>query len=149
MAAEGLGLAASVAGLLSLGLQITGSITEYLDALNRREDDLEHVRSQNQALITTLSALEVVASGLPNQCLALTSAAVQDIQRCKLGLSDMEKLRIELTDSDQRNWTTRLKNKKKKFTYKFNESKMQQLAERLRGSKELLQLTLAGLELFV
>lgn len=148
MAAEGLGLAASVAGLLSLGLQITSGITKYLDALDRREDDLAHVRNLNKALITTLSTLEIVVSGLPNQGLTFTSGVVQDIQRCKLGLGDLEKLRIELTDSDQRNWTTRLRNKKKKFTYKFRETKMQQLAERLQQSNQLLQLTLSGLQLY-
>lgn len=149
MAAEGLGLAASIAGLLSLGLQVADGISKYVDALDRREDDLVHVKSQNQALIMTLSALEVVASSLPNQRMAFTSRVVQDIQGCRQGLGDVERLRIDLTYGDLKDWKTRMENKKKKFTYKFHESKMQQLAERLQQSNHVLQLTLSGLELYV
>ncbi|ETS76202.1 hypothetical protein PFICI_11589 [Pestalotiopsis fici W106-1] len=149
MAAEGLGLAASVAGLVSLGLQITGGIVQYLDALDRREDDLAHARQQNQTLTTTLSALETVSAGLQNQHLVFTDTLVQDIQRCKQALSDAERLRIELTDGNNATWTTRLRNTNKKLTYKFQESKLQQLSQRLQQTNEVLQLTLNGLQVYV
>ncbi|KAF3016411.1 hypothetical protein E8E14_002565 [Neopestalotiopsis sp. 37M] len=145
MAAEGLGLAASVAGLVSLGLQITGGVVNYLDAVDRREDDLAHLRQQNQALTVTLLALETMAAGLQIQQLAFSGTLVQNLQRCKNALGDAEKLRIELTDDKNTTWTTRLGNTKKKLTYKFQEPKIQQLSHRLQRTNEVLNLTLTGL----
>lgn len=42
--AEALGLAASVAGLLSLGLQVTGGVARYLDVLENRQKELASVK---------------------------------------------------------------------------------------------------------
>lgn len=149
MAAEGLGLAASVAGLVSLGLQITGGVFNYLDAVDRREDDLAHLKQQNQALTVTLSALETMAAGPQNQQLTFSDTLVQHLQRCRNALSDVEQLRIELTDDKNTTWTKRLGNTKKKLTYKFHEPKIQQLSQRLQQSNEVLNLTLTGLGVYV
>ncbi|KAK9420112.1 putative Fungal N-terminal domain-containing protein [Seiridium unicorne] len=149
MAAESLGLAASVGGLLSLGLQITGGIVKYLDALDRRQEELAHLRQQNDALTAILSALEIISSRLQvqGQSLVLTTTVAQHIQSCKDGLTAVETLRVDLTDGDTRIWTMRLENKRKRLTYAFNEPKVQQLTQRLQHTNGLLQLALTGLGL--
>ena len=60
--AEAVGLAASVAGLLSLGLQITGGIATYLDALESRQDELASIKRQNDALSAALDTIKTATS---------------------------------------------------------------------------------------
>ncbi|RYP19450.1 hypothetical protein DL765_003351 [Monosporascus sp. GIB2] len=147
MAAEGLGLAASVAGLLSLGLQITGGIIKYLDAFESRQEELAYVRQQNDALTSTLLSIETASSSFQCQHPEFAAAVMQNIQSCQKELSAVEVLHIELADCDTSTWTMRLENKTKKLTYAFHRSKVQQLAQRLQRANEILQLTLTGLGL--
>ncbi|RYP68436.1 hypothetical protein DL771_006700 [Monosporascus sp. 5C6A] len=141
------GLAASVAGLLSLGLQITGGIVKYLDAFESRREELAYVRQQNDALTSTLLAIETASSSFQGQRPEFTAAVTQTIQSCKKELSAVEVLRVELADGDTTTWTMRLENKKKKLTYAFHRSKVQQLGQRLQQANKVLQLTLTGLGL--
>ncbi|KAI1377172.1 hypothetical protein F4677DRAFT_415538 [Hypoxylon crocopeplum] len=147
MAAEGVGLAASVAGLLSLGLQITSGIVKYLDAFENRQEELAYVRQQNDALTATLLAIETASSDFQGQRPEFTAAVSQSIQSCETELNAAEALRVDLADCDRSTWTTRLENKKKKLTYAFHRSKVQQLAQRLQQANEVLQLALTGLGL--
>lgn len=147
MAAEGVSLAASVAGLLSLGLQITGGIVKYLDAFKGREEELAYAKQQNDALTATLLAIETALSNIQAQHPIITSAVSQNIQSCKNELNAVEALRVDLADYDRSSLMVRLENKKKKFTYPFHRSKTQQLAQRLQQANGVLQLTLTGLGL--
>ncbi|KAF4426761.1 hypothetical protein CFRS1_v003374 [Colletotrichum fructicola] len=56
MAAESVGLAASVAGLLSLGLQVTEGIVKYVDAFDCRQEDLAWAKLRNDSLRTNYLA---------------------------------------------------------------------------------------------
>lgn len=147
MAAEGLSLAVSVAGLVSLGLQITGGIFKYLDAFEGRQEELAYIRQQNNPLTATLSAIGTVSSRFQGQHLVFTTAVTQNIQSCEKELNAVEVLRTELADCDSNTWKMRLENKKKMMTYAFHQSKAQQLARRLQQANKLLQLTLTGLGL--
>ncbi|OTB04765.1 hypothetical protein M426DRAFT_151661 [Hypoxylon sp. CI-4A] len=147
MAVDGVSLAASIAGLLSLGLQITGGIIKYLDAFKDREDELAYLKQQNDALTTTLLAVDTTTSSFQGQHSKFTSAVIQNIQSCKKELGAVEALRVNLADCGKSSWVTGLKNKKKKLTYAFHRPKIQQLAHRLQEANEALQLTLNGLEL--
>ncbi len=128
MAAEGLGAAASVAGLVSLGLQLTGGIVKYLDAFENRQEELVNVRQQSDALIASLLAIQTVLSNLQGQYPEFIAAMTQNIESCKKELNAAEVLRSELADCDGSTWTMRLENKKKKLTYAFHRYKIQQLA---------------------
>lgn len=147
MAAESLGLAASVAGLLSLGLQVTGNIINYLDAFEDRQEELAYVEKQNNSLASSLLAIKTASSSFQDQHQESTTAVTQNIQFCQEELRAVEKLRLELADCNTKAWTARLENKKKKLTYAFHRSKIQQLAQRLQQANEILQLTLSGLRL--
>ena len=145
--AEAVGLTASVSGLFSLGLQVTGGIVKYLDAFESRQEELAYVRQHNDALKATLLAINTALLNFQNQSPELTAAVTQTVLSCKKELCAVEVLRVDLADGDGSTWTTRLKNKKKKFTYPFHRSKVQQLAQRLQQANEVLQLALHGLEL--
>lgn len=144
MAAEAVGLVASVAGLVSLGLQVTGGILKYLDAFDSRQEELAYVRQQNDALRSTLLAIDSASSNFQPQRSEFAAAVAQTIVSCKKELSAVEALHVDLADGDRSTWTMRLDNKKKKLTYAFHRSKIQQLAQRLQQANETLKLTLIG-----
>ncbi|XXH05703.1 hypothetical protein Hte_012138 [Hypoxylon texense] len=131
MAAESVGLAASVAGLLSLGLQITSGIVKYLDGFESRQEELGYVRQQNDAVKATLLAIETTSSGFQGQHPEFTAAVSQNIQSCKRELDVVKALHADLADCDRSTWTIRLENKKKKLTYAFHRPKLQQLAQEI------------------
>ncbi|KAJ3943678.1 uncharacterized protein N0V96_006608 [Colletotrichum fioriniae] len=126
MAAESVGLAASVAGLLSLGLQITGGIIKYMDAFEGRDDELRNVKKQNDNLAGTLRAMKTV---------------------CEEDLQAIEALCIKLSDRAGSTWTSRLENKKKKVTFAFHRNKLRDLELQLQKAHCTLQLIQSSLGL--
>ncbi|KAK8124202.1 hypothetical protein PG999_004120 [Apiospora kogelbergensis] len=142
MAAE-VGLAASVAGLLSLGIQLTSGITSFLDALENRQDELESARRQNVALTAALATIKTAR--FQNQ--QHNYAIIQSTQSCEAELRAVESLLAELANCDTSTWQKRLKNKKQKFSYAFDRKKVQLLVHRLQNANEILQLTISGLGL--
>ncbi|KAJ0322812.1 hypothetical protein COL5a_008639 [Colletotrichum fioriniae] len=147
MAAESVGLAASVAGLLSLGLQITGGIVKYMDAFEGRDDELRNVKKQNDNLAGTLRAMKTVLAGLQGQSLAVTAAVDQNIRSCEEDLQAIEALCIKLSDRAGSTWTNRLENKKKKVTFAFHRNKLRDLELQLQKAHCTLQLIQGGLGL--
>ncbi|KAJ0301018.1 hypothetical protein COL516b_008196 [Colletotrichum fioriniae] len=147
MAAESVGLAASVAGLLSLGLQITGGIIKYMDAFEGRDDELRNVKKQNDNLAGTLRAMKTVLAGLQGQNLAVTAAVDQNIRSCEEDLQAIEALCIKLSDRAGSTWTSRLENKKKKVTFAFHRNKLRDLELQLQKAHCTLQLIQSSLGL--
>ncbi|KAK1639327.1 hypothetical protein BDP81DRAFT_391449 [Colletotrichum phormii] len=148
MAAESLGLAASVAGLLSLGLQITGGIVKYMDAFEGREEELRNVKKQNDSLAVALRAVKTALAGFQDQSPDIIIAVEQNIRSCEVDLSAVEALCVELSDRAGSTWTRRLENNKKKLTFAFHRPKLRDLAQQLQqahGALQTLQGTL-GLE---
>jgi len=146
MAAESVGLAASVAGLVSLGLQIAGGIIKYVDAFENRQEELSFVKRESEVLKTVL--LEVDAQLRSHgQSGNGPDAVVQSMTLFKEELSCVQALYTNLVDSDPQSWIARLENKKKKATYAFNRVKIQELGLRLQKAGDALQLTLNVLSL--
>ncbi|KAH9232736.1 hypothetical protein K456DRAFT_397288 [Colletotrichum gloeosporioides 23] len=128
MAAESVGLAASVAGLLSLGLQVTEGIVKYVDAFDCRQEDLAWAKLRNDSLRTTMRAIEASLPSLRNQHQEYVEAAIQNIEACKEKLRFVESLRLELIDSTTSTSKLRLETGKKRLMYPFRRPKLQQLA---------------------
>lgn len=141
MAAESVGLAASIGGIVSLGLTITGGIIKYVDAFENRQEELNFVSRQNEALKAVLLALERHLSS-HGQSAALPDAVAQGMQLFEGELNHVKALHSDLADSHPQSWTSRLKNRKKRVTYAFNRSKIQELGLQLQKAGDALQLTL-------
>ncbi|KAK8077076.1 hypothetical protein PG996_003246 [Apiospora saccharicola] len=142
--AEALGLAASVAGLLSLGLQVTGGFASYLDALENRQEELASAKRQNDALAASLDIVKTASTHvLSHHAHTITTS----IQSCEAELQAAEVLLADLANCDTSTWRQRLRSKKKKLSYRFDRAKVQKLVQRLHNSNQVLQLALAGLNL--
>ncbi|KAK8015481.1 hypothetical protein PG991_008369 [Apiospora marii] len=142
---EAIGLAASVAGLVSLGLQITGGIVTYVNALEGRQDDLASVKRQNEAFAATLNIVRAASSRFQGHQHDQTIKL--NLLSCETEIHALEDLLAKLANCDTATWRQQLKNKTRKFTYVFHQSKVQQMLQRLQHANEGLQLVVTALGL--
>ncbi|TGJ81341.1 hypothetical protein E0Z10_g7415 [Xylaria hypoxylon] len=145
----------SVAGLaisvVSLGLQVAGGITDYIDALNCRRQDIMSVKQQNDSLRKTLQVIETSLSQFPRDHQDATVAVRECLDLCKQELKALESLVVDFAAYDQP--TTgrkdKIKNNGKKLLHPFSRPKLEQLEARLRNANSALQLGLQTLGLSV
>ncbi|TDZ23986.1 hypothetical protein Cob_v003355 [Colletotrichum orbiculare MAFF 240422] len=141
MAAEGLGLAASVAGLVSLGLQITGGIVKYVDAFKGRKEELDFVRRQNDALAANLRSFQGWAPS-PGRSPDIDAAVAHNIQLLESELMGVKALHDKLADNAGQSWAAKFENTKKRSTYPFNQAKVHELGQRLEKAMDVLLLAM-------
>lgn len=143
----------SVAGLaisvISLGIQVSGGITTYIDGLNCRDQDIASVRQQNDSLVKIVQVVETSLSQLENDHQVATATTRECLQSCTKEIEALESLVSDLTACDQ--FTTgrrdKIKNKGKKLLYPFSRPKLEQLETRLHNANATLQLALQTLGL--
>ncbi|KAK8018871.1 hypothetical protein PG991_008061 [Apiospora marii] len=143
--ADPLSLAASVAGLVSLGLQVTSGITKYLDAVKCRDEELSEIRRQNGLLKDTLRIIEKTAAQLDQVPPDVAAATQRIIESHHDSLNKLETLVAQLTSSDVGTWRARLKDKAGKLHYAFDRPKLQELCCQAAQTQSALQLALEGL----
>lgn len=144
-----LSIAASAAGLVSLGLQVCGGITRYLDALDCREQDISSSRQRNESLQKLLPVIEFSLNQLRSDHHAVTAAAQDCLDACKTDFKDLENLLVDLTSSGRANSgkTSKIASHGKKLLYPFKRSKLQELNGKLSRTTQSLQLALQALGL--
>ncbi len=143
-------VAGLAAGLVSLGLQVCGGITQYLDALDCRDQDMVSVRQQTISLQNTLRAVEPSLAQLQSDHQAAAAAVHDCIAGCKSELRALLTLVTDLTGCDQPPRAGRrdkLKSQGKKLLYPFSRPKLNQLETRLRNANGAFQLALQTLGL--
>ncbi|ETS86737.1 hypothetical protein PFICI_00565 [Pestalotiopsis fici W106-1] len=148
--ADGLSIAASVAGLVSLGFQVCSGITKYLDGIKSRAEELDSARKYEQTLKTSIQALENILPQLVAHNQHSSTAVIACIQLCKDELEALRRLVAELCDETRNNpnLLDRAKASKKRLTYAFNRSRLTNLQARVDQASKSLQVTLQilGLE---
>lgn len=147
--ADPLSVAGLAAGLVSLGLQVSGGITQYLDALDCREQDISSARQQNESLRKVLPVIEASLSQLQSDHHTATAAAQACLDSCKTSFKALQDLVTDLTGPDQANSGKRSKiaSHGRRLAYPFKRPKLQQLEGKLRSANAALQLALQALEL--
>ncbi|KAL2140703.1 hypothetical protein VTI28DRAFT_3488 [Corynascus sepedonium] len=149
--ADGLSVAASAAGLVSLGLQISGGIMKYFDALDCRDQNLSSARQQTRALQDTLQVIEESITQLRDNHAAATASVQRYVKFCKDDLKALQNLVAELSGGYQAATTSgiKIKNRGKKLLYSFNHSKLRQLETKLRNTNTTLQSALQALNFWL
>jgi cysteinyl-tRNA synthetase len=136
-------------GVVSLGLQVAGGITGYIDALHFRDQDISSVRRQNDRLQKTLRVVETSISQLQCDHQDATAEVQECLNSCNNELKALESLVANFTACDQS--TTgqkiKIKDKGKKLLYPFSRPKLEQLETKLRDANAALQLALQTLGL--
>jgi hypothetical protein len=148
--ADPLSVAGLAAGLVSLGLQVCGGITKYMDALDCREQDIASVRQQNLSLQKTLHVVETSLAQLQPDHQTAAAAVSSCIDGCRNELEALVTLMADLAGSSQPTAVGRrdkLRNQGKKLLYPFSRPKLEQLETTLRNANATLQLALQALGL--
>ncbi|KAK6841107.1 hypothetical protein PG987_001967 [Apiospora arundinis] len=136
--ADPLSVAGLAAGLISLSLQVTTGITQYLDALKCRAEELESVRKQNQSIHDMIVVIEASVLKTQSQHHASSQVVVDSIQQCNAEIKSLEDLVAELAGCNTGTWRSLLEAKGRKLRYAFDRSKVQRLAGQLCQAKDML-----------
>ncbi|TVY69840.1 hypothetical protein Focb16_v001981 [Fusarium oxysporum f. sp. cubense] len=145
----------SVAGLalavVSLGLQVTVSITDYFDSLKSRDQDIASIIQQNGALRKTLQVIEISISRFQNDHRIASEALRQSLDSCKGELKGLESMVATLITDEQGTTgrANKARNKGKKLLYPLHRPKLEQIATKLHHINATLQLGLQSLGLAV
>lgn len=145
--ADPLSLAGLAIGVASLGLQVCGGITTYLDAVQCREQEIASVRQQNEVLNSALQAVESSLSRLEPSYQISTAAVLGCLESCKTELNALETITTDLSNTNRTegSLTGRIKDKSKALKYPFKRQNVQQLENRLRQASSVLYLALQAL----
>lgn len=143
-------LSASAAGLISLGIQACQGITQYLNAIKSRKDELASARRRTEDLsqilewaqksFTTIQAANFAGPEIERNIESCT----EEINK----LSDLvTKLLGDAANTSKSKLSAQIDTARRKVRYPFDRSKIRDLEERLSRTVECLQLTLqcAGL----
>ncbi|KAL3292573.1 ankyrin repeat-containing protein [Colletotrichum asianum] len=149
--AEPVGIIGTAAGLVSLGLQLYGEISNYLDAVKGRQEDLDFARRQCMNLKRCIDAID---TAITSPTFLLTGsrdtldASVQDCQR-ELGALNELVLRLQGPPSPASTVSVKLREKGRKLAFPFLRKGMQELESRLESTINVLQLSTQTLGLDV
>lgn len=136
-------------GVLSLGLQLYGTITKYLDAVKGRDRDLGSARHQAQTLRQCLSVIDSVVIQARKTHAVPSDAVEACILACETELKALQALVIRLQGPTTPAATISGKAKAKaiKYTFPFHKESMLELEKRLLSTNQVLQTGLHALGL--
>ncbi|KAI1353960.1 hypothetical protein F5Y01DRAFT_312221 [Xylaria sp. FL0043] len=149
--ADPLSIAGLVTGVISLGLQVAGGLSNYLDAVKGRTEELGSARRQatemKELLLTIKDLLPQVENTFPKSAIMIK----RHVNSCEAELSKLHALLSKLSQPSPSSTGIRLKlsEQKQKLTYPFNRSHISRLEERLTKVNNTLQtaLQVTGLEI--
>ncbi|KAI1249155.1 hypothetical protein MGN70_008764 [Eutypa lata] len=137
------------AGLASLGIQVCGGITTYLDGIKCQADDIASVKRQVQSLESVLQAVRTTLPRIDSSHQVSTTAVVECLRSFEAELETLGKFVSKLTADivTPTKFKDKVKEQTKKLTYPFNRSKLNQLEARLVQVNGIFQTSLQGLDL--
>ncbi|KAF6820392.1 hypothetical protein CPLU01_12746 [Colletotrichum plurivorum] len=136
-------------GILSLGLQLYGTITKYLDAVKGRERDLVSAQYQAHTLRQCLSVIDSVVTQARETHAAASDAVEACISACETELRALEALVIRLQGPTTPAATISAKAKARvvKYAFPFHKDSILALEKRLLSTNQVLQTGLHALGL--
>ncbi|KAI0190513.1 hypothetical protein EV127DRAFT_481190 [Xylaria flabelliformis] len=151
--ADPLSIAGLVTSVVSLGLQVVGGLSDYLNAVKARAEDLSSANQQatnmKDLLLTIQDLLPQIKTSWPTSATLLE----RHIQSCNTEISALYTMVSELSQPASSSSGIRLKlaEQKQKLTYPFNRNHLSNLEERLVKVNSALQtaLQVAGLDVSI
>lgn len=147
--ADPLSSVASVAGLVSLGLQVYSGISTYLDAVRGRNDDLESARQGAKTLEDTVRFIQQLMPQLHANHQMHSVPVAECVQSCQAQLASLRDLLNKLGSSSSSNdsfWEN-FRDQRKKLAYPFHRSNLNRLESRLGKVNGTLQTALQVMEM--
>ncbi|KAJ5998783.1 hypothetical protein N7451_006593 [Penicillium sp. IBT 35674x] len=145
--ADPLSIASGVAGLLSLGIQVTQSLVDFYSAYKNQTSDIAKIAQGLESLLAIFRSLE----GALQDRQPRTDALLQEIERSTEGChSIIKELQTEcqkFRKTSAAGYTDRIKFFGRQATYPFRKSTLQKLEEDIEEIQDRLSLALNVLQL--
>lgn len=146
-----LSIIASVAGLTGFGLKICTTVTNYLDAIKSRSQEIERAKQEVQTIRHLLTTIENSRDKISSCHESSKSAVGSCLATCNMEIAALEALVSELQNSaaggqDSRIWHN-IRDQGKKLTYSFHRSKLERLQAQLAKVTGTLQVALQVAEM--
>ncbi|KAF4442048.1 hypothetical protein FACUT_2271 [Fusarium acutatum] len=145
--AEGAGTAI---GIISFGLQLYTGLSEYLDAVKGREEDLLQAKNNARTLQCSLKAIEDTLSKVNGN--TIVQDAVEECKSsCESELTALHKLLSDLQGKpiNPADPISRAKSSMQKWSYPFKKKNIARLEERLKSANNVLKTALSALQLAI
>ncbi|KAI1180360.1 hypothetical protein F4777DRAFT_598287 [Nemania sp. FL0916] len=142
-----IGIAGTSIGVVSLGLQIYGGLTKFLDAYANRDDQISRALEHLKHLESNLKIISNVIPDFESEHRASSDVVVLNLKRCK---DEMISLQAELEkyeSSASASSKATITEAKKKLKYPFARTTIAELDDRLTRVLEYLSLAMIGLNL--
>ncbi|KAL9004631.1 MAG: hypothetical protein Q9188_002557 [Gyalolechia gomerana] len=147
--AETLSIAAGVAGLTSLGIQVTQSLLDFYKAYRSRESELAGITGRLKSLVETFQHLQKALSGrvfrVDEQ--SLVKRIETSIKGCKDLIRELEEECKKFQKPSSTGKTAALKAAGRCVIYPFRQSTLQKLDEDIREIRAYLSFALDALQL--
>ncbi|KAI0111261.1 hypothetical protein GGR51DRAFT_71546 [Nemania sp. FL0031] len=142
--ADPLSIAGLAAGVISLGLQVVGGLSNYLNSVEGRTDELDSAKQEARNMKGLLLTIQDLLPQLQSSWPASATMIEQHIKCCDTELSALYVLLSDLTQPHLSYSGIRLKleDQKKKLIYPFNRSRVINLEDRLSKVNSALQTAL-------
>lgn len=140
--------AGTAIGIISFGLQLYTGLTEYLDAVKGREEDLLKAKNNAKTLNCSLKAIEDTLSKVNGG-----SIAQDAVEECKSSCqSELDALYNLLNDLQGKpvnsaDAISKARISMQKWSYPFKKKNIARLEERLESANNVLKTALSGLQL--
>lgn len=143
--ADPLSITASVAGLISLGVQVFSGITQYLDAVRERKDDVASARTQARRMQELLQLVNSAAAKI-EPAHSATAAFLKASASVEPELKALEQF-VQSVDTTRplpsgRDVLGKVQIQAKKLTYPFHRPTMDRLQSHLLKVNDMLQAAL-------
>lgn len=147
--AEPVGIAGTAVGIVSFGLQLSTGISEYLDAVKGRDEDLQSAKQYAKMLRDNLVSIEAVVGAIGSEYMVAKYAIEQCKSSCETWLKGLQVLLLELKGPmvEPTNRTDQVKNSLRKFSYPFKKKDIARLQDRLRLTNNALHTAALALQL--
>ena len=146
--AEPVGIIGTAVGIVSLGLQLYGSLKDYIDDVKGRDTYVSKTLENLEFLQQLLNSINSTLPCLEREHLSSTQTVATALRRCEAELKALEgevqKHAPAATPSDRKG---KMKETRKKLTFPFAKSELENLASRIDRLNSLLSLALQELEL--
>jgi hypothetical protein len=142
--AEAFGIAGSAFGTVSLGLQLFREISQYLDSVEGRDEDLERARNYARIFQSCLIALDTRAStaGISNN--EVERLINQSQANCEVAIGGLLNIVTELKGPDliPNSRTSKARTLCVRLKYPFKKQNLEKLEKQLFDTTNVLQLAL-------
>jgi ankyrin repeat domain-containing protein 50 len=142
--AEALGVAGSVVGIVSFGIQLCQGLVQYYGSWKDRDDNIKATTSSLENLSTILVLIQTSVQGrsFPKD---IVETVEKSIESCESGIKQLNNKLAKVKSTDKADLKSKLKDHGGRLLYPFKESTLAKLREVVADIRANLSLSLAAL----